>query len=164
MYAALPVGGRATEAADWLGTVELTAGESKIVTIPIERERFNVFDEAADGWKVVPGDYTCGRIFAGTAAVDSRSATKSVERETAVKRCHAICCRSGGFPAKILPLCSRRARPSIVRFIEHIEPLALNRNRHSCRRLEPSISRFIHQLRTCANLPLGLPVFLTREA
>jgi beta-glucosidase len=37
--------------------VELAAGESKVVTIPIDRDRLTVFDEAADAWKFVPGSY-----------------------------------------------------------------------------------------------------------
>jgi beta-glucosidase len=63
VYAALPdsAGEPPKRLIGW-ARVELAAGESKVVTIPVERERFNVFDEAADGWKVVPGSYT---ILAG---------------------------------------------------------------------------------------------------
>jgi beta-glucosidase len=42
--------------------VELAAGESKVVTIPVELDHLTVFDEAADAWKLVPGSYT---IMAG---------------------------------------------------------------------------------------------------
>jgi beta-glucosidase len=38
--------------------VELAAGESKLVTIPVDLDRLSVFDEGADGWKLVPGQYT----------------------------------------------------------------------------------------------------------
>lgn len=42
--------------------VELAAGESKVVTIPVERDHLTVYDEAADTWKLVPGSYA---ILAG---------------------------------------------------------------------------------------------------
>ena len=38
--------------------VALAAGESKTVTIPVERDRLTVYDEGADAWKLVPGSYT----------------------------------------------------------------------------------------------------------
>ena len=38
--------------------VELKAGESKQVTLAVGRDRLSIFDEAADGWKLVPGSYT----------------------------------------------------------------------------------------------------------
>jgi beta-glucosidase len=38
--------------------VELAAGESKAVTVAVDKERLSVFDEAADAFKVVPGSYT----------------------------------------------------------------------------------------------------------
>jgi beta-glucosidase len=38
--------------------VELKAGESKQVTVPVGRDRISIFDEAADSWKLVPGSYT----------------------------------------------------------------------------------------------------------
>jgi beta-glucosidase len=37
--------------------VELAAGESKVVSIPVDRDRLTVYDEAADSWKLVPGAY-----------------------------------------------------------------------------------------------------------
>ena len=42
--------------------VELAAGESKLVTIPVDRDRLTIYDEATDAWKLVPGSYT---IMAG---------------------------------------------------------------------------------------------------
>jgi len=42
--------------------VELAAGESKLVSIPVSHDRMTVYDEAADSWKLVPGNYT---IMAG---------------------------------------------------------------------------------------------------
>jgi beta-glucosidase len=47
--------------------VELAAGESKVVTIPVDRDRLNIFDEASDAWKLVPGSYT---IMAGGSSQD----------------------------------------------------------------------------------------------
>jgi beta-glucosidase len=47
--------------------VELAAGESKVVTIPVERDHLTVFEEATDEWKLVPGDYT---IMAGGSSQD----------------------------------------------------------------------------------------------
>jgi beta-glucosidase len=38
--------------------VELKAGESKQVTVPLGRDRLSIFDEAADSWRLVPGSYT----------------------------------------------------------------------------------------------------------
>ena len=37
--------------------VELAPGESKLVSIPVDHDRLTIFDEAADGWKLVPGSY-----------------------------------------------------------------------------------------------------------
>jgi beta-glucosidase len=47
--------------------VELAAGESKAVTIPVERDHLTVYDEAADDWKLVRGSYT---ITAGGSSQD----------------------------------------------------------------------------------------------
>jgi beta-glucosidase len=38
--------------------VELKAGESKQVTVPVQQDRLTIFNEATDGWKLVPGNYT----------------------------------------------------------------------------------------------------------
>jgi beta-glucosidase len=37
--------------------VELAAGESKQVSVPVSRDRLTVYDEASDSWKMVPGSY-----------------------------------------------------------------------------------------------------------
>ncbi len=42
--------------------VELAAGESKLVTIPVDRDHLTIYDETTDAWKLVPGSYT---IMAG---------------------------------------------------------------------------------------------------
>ena len=47
--------------------IELAAGESKLVSIPVERERLTVFDEGTDGWKLVPGNYN---VLAGGSSQD----------------------------------------------------------------------------------------------
>jgi beta-glucosidase len=47
--------------------VELAAGESKAVTVAVDKERLSVFDEAADAFKVVPGSY---RVMAGGSSQD----------------------------------------------------------------------------------------------
>ena len=47
--------------------VSLAAGESKTVTVPVERDRITVYDEASDSWKLVPGSYT---IQAGPSSAD----------------------------------------------------------------------------------------------
>jgi beta-glucosidase len=38
--------------------IKLLAGESRQVSIPISDERFKVYDEASDSWRLVAGDYT----------------------------------------------------------------------------------------------------------
>jgi beta-glucosidase len=38
--------------------VELKAGESKQASVAVSRDRLNIFDEASDTWKLVPGSYT----------------------------------------------------------------------------------------------------------
>ncbi|SRR6266478_7962396 len=37
--------------------VELAPGESKQVSVPVDRDRLTVYDEASDTWKVFPGSY-----------------------------------------------------------------------------------------------------------
>ncbi|HKD62290.1 MAG TPA: glycoside hydrolase family 3 C-terminal domain-containing protein [Terracidiphilus sp.] len=37
--------------------IDLAPGESKQVSVPIRRDRLNIFDEASDSWKLVPGQY-----------------------------------------------------------------------------------------------------------
>jgi beta-glucosidase len=38
--------------------VELKAGESKQVSVAVSRDRLNIFEEASNEWKLVPGSYT----------------------------------------------------------------------------------------------------------
>jgi beta-glucosidase len=47
--------------------VELAAGESKQVSVPVDRDRLTVYDEASDSWKLVPGSYT---VMAGGSSQD----------------------------------------------------------------------------------------------
>jgi beta-glucosidase len=63
VYASLPdaAGEPPKRLVGW-ARIELAAGESKVVNLSVERDRLNVFDEAADAWKFVPGSYT---IMAG---------------------------------------------------------------------------------------------------
>jgi beta-glucosidase len=66
VYASLPdAAGEPPKRLIGWSRVELAPGESKVVTIPVERDRLNVFDEAADAWKLVPGSYT---IMAGSSS------------------------------------------------------------------------------------------------
>lgn len=46
---------------------ELGPGESKQVAIPINRDRLNIYDEASDSWKLLPGSYT---VMAGGSSQD----------------------------------------------------------------------------------------------
>jgi beta-glucosidase len=38
--------------------VTLNAGESKEVTVSVDRKYLSIYDESAGGWKLVPGSYT----------------------------------------------------------------------------------------------------------
>lgn len=38
--------------------VDLAAGETKQVTLPIDREHLTIYDETSDSWKLLPGNYT----------------------------------------------------------------------------------------------------------
>jgi beta-glucosidase len=38
--------------------VELAPGESKQVSVPVDRDRLSVYDEGSDSWKLVSGIYT----------------------------------------------------------------------------------------------------------
>lgn len=63
VYASLPdAAGEPPKRLIGWARVDLAAGESKVVTMSVERDHLNVFDEAADAWKFVPGRYT---IMAG---------------------------------------------------------------------------------------------------
>ncbi|MFZ1084318.1 MAG: glycoside hydrolase family 3 C-terminal domain-containing protein [Terracidiphilus sp.] len=59
VYASLPdAAGEPPKRLIGWARVALAAGESKTVTIPVERERLTVYDEGSDAWKLVPGSYT----------------------------------------------------------------------------------------------------------
>jgi beta-glucosidase len=47
--------------------IDLAAGESKPVSIAVHRDRLTIFDEAADGWKLVPGSY---KVLVGGSSRD----------------------------------------------------------------------------------------------
>jgi beta-glucosidase len=47
------------------GKVFLRAGASKEVKLKLNRTSFQVFDEATDDWKTIPGAY---RIYVGTSS------------------------------------------------------------------------------------------------
>lgn len=68
VYASLPdaAGEPPNRLVGWT-RVELGPGESKQVSVPVERERLMVFDEATDGWKLTPGSYV---IRAGGSSRD----------------------------------------------------------------------------------------------
>ena len=58
VYASLPdaAGEPPNRLVGWT-KVELAPGESKQVSVPVSRERFQIFDESSDSWKLVPGQY-----------------------------------------------------------------------------------------------------------
>jgi beta-glucosidase len=58
VYAALPAsaGEPPKRLVGW-GKVWLKAGESKDVTVSVDSKYLSIYDEAADGWKLVPGSY-----------------------------------------------------------------------------------------------------------
>ncbi len=63
VYASLPASaGEPPKRLIGWARVELAPGESKVVSIPVSRDRLTVFDEASEGWKLVPGNYS---ILAG---------------------------------------------------------------------------------------------------
>jgi len=47
--------------------VELAAGDSKLVTVPVDRDRLTIYDETTDAWKLVPGSYS---IMVGGSSQD----------------------------------------------------------------------------------------------
>jgi beta-glucosidase len=68
VYASLPVA--AEEPPNRLvgfARVDLAPGESKQVSVPVSRERLQIFDESSDSWKLVPGQYV---IHAGASSRD----------------------------------------------------------------------------------------------
>ncbi len=59
VYASLPdAAGEPPKRLIGWARVELAAGESKQVSIPVSHERLTIYEEASDGWKLVPGNYT----------------------------------------------------------------------------------------------------------
>lgn len=47
--------------------VELAPGESKLVSIPVARDRLKIYDEASNDWKLISGNYT---VMAGGSSRD----------------------------------------------------------------------------------------------
>jgi beta-glucosidase len=58
IYASLPdsAGEPPNRLVGWT-KVDLAPGESKQVSVPVTRERLQIFDEPSDSWKLVPGQY-----------------------------------------------------------------------------------------------------------
>ena len=58
VYASLPdpAGEPPNRLVGWT-KIELAPGESKEVSVPVSRERLEIFDEPSDSWKLVPGQY-----------------------------------------------------------------------------------------------------------
>jgi beta-glucosidase len=58
VYASLPdaAGEPPNRLVGWT-KIELGPGESKQVSVPLNRERLTIFDEGTDSWKLVPGSY-----------------------------------------------------------------------------------------------------------
>jgi beta-glucosidase len=50
--------------------VRLQAGESKVVSLTVPREKLAVWDDGAHGWKVVPGAYA---VNVGSSSRDIRA-------------------------------------------------------------------------------------------
>jgi beta-glucosidase len=68
VYSSLPdVAGEPPKRLIGWARVELAAGESKTVVIPIAPERLTVYDEGADAWKLIPGSYN---VLAGGSSQD----------------------------------------------------------------------------------------------
>ena len=68
VYASLPdAAGEPPKRLIGWARVPLGAGESKLVTIPVEQDRLTIYDEASDGWKLVPGQYV---VRAGGSSQD----------------------------------------------------------------------------------------------
>ena len=58
IYASLPdAAGEPPKRLIGWARVELAPGESKEVSVPVNRDRLTIFDEASDSWKLVPGNY-----------------------------------------------------------------------------------------------------------
>jgi beta-glucosidase len=66
VYASLPdAAGEPPKRLIGWARVELAAGESKLVSIPVAPDRLTVFDEGANGWMLIPGNYT---VLAGSSS------------------------------------------------------------------------------------------------
>jgi beta-glucosidase len=66
IYASLPdTAGEPPKRLIGWARVELAAGESKVVSIPVDHDRLTVYDEATNSWKLVPGNYT---VLAGASS------------------------------------------------------------------------------------------------
>ena len=58
VYASLPeMAGEPPKRLIGWARVELAAGQSKPVSIAVNRDRLTIYDEASDSWKLVPGNY-----------------------------------------------------------------------------------------------------------
>jgi beta-glucosidase len=68
IYASLPIaaGEPPKRLIGWT-RVELAPGETKQVSISVDHDRLTIFDEASDGWKLVPGSYN---VLAGGSSQD----------------------------------------------------------------------------------------------
>jgi beta-glucosidase len=68
VYASLPdAAGEPPKRLIGWARVELAPGESKQVSVPVNRDHLTIYDEASDGWKLVPGTYT---VMAGGSSQD----------------------------------------------------------------------------------------------
>lgn len=68
VYASLPdAAGEPPKRLIGWARVDLAAGESKQVSIPVAHDRLTIYDEASDGWKLVPGSYN---VLAGGSSLD----------------------------------------------------------------------------------------------
>ena len=68
VYASLPAStGEPPKRLIGWARVALAPGESKTVSIPVDRDCLTIYDEAADSWKLVPGDYN---VLAGPSSQD----------------------------------------------------------------------------------------------
>jgi len=67
VYASLPdAAGEPPKRLIGWARVELAPGESKQVSIPVDRDRITIFDEDSNGWLLVPGQYT---VLAGSSSI-----------------------------------------------------------------------------------------------
>jgi beta-glucosidase len=68
VYASLPdTAGEPPKRLIGWARVELAPGESKQVSIPVNRDRLTIYDEASDAWKLVPGNFI---VMAGGSSQD----------------------------------------------------------------------------------------------